>query len=234
MNKTRFLTHAIISVVLVKATVSAQAALESFTADYGSASAPLVIADFGSTAFPISLSLRQFDPSLGTLNDIILTLSSTDIAGPEVLNETGESQMYSGAFANNITVNITGPYMLETTTTLDAGPYTGSVNAGTFARAGSTSGFTTASTKDVPAPDFGLYTGSGFVLINLAANAPTGTFGGSGPPSLFFGGYADSFGMVEVQYIYTAVPEAGTLCAGLAALGYCLLKLTRPTRRICS
>jgi hypothetical protein len=233
MEKTRILIPVFIAVVLAAAAMPARAAMESYTANYGSASAPLVVADFGQTSFPISLALPQFDPSQGTLNDIILTLSSTDIVGSEVFNETGSSQSYSGAFAN-ITVNVTGPNLLQTTTMLSAGPFSGTSGSGTYAHAGSTSGVAAASTEDVPVTGFGLYTGSDLVSINLSANTPIGTFGGSGPPGVFFGGFADSYGTVEVQYLYTAVPEPGTLCAGFAALGICLLKLTRPARWIYS
>jgi hypothetical protein len=228
MRKTRILIPVFIAAVLAEAAMPAQAAMETYAANYGSASAPLVVADFGQTSFPISLALPQFNPSQGTLNDIVLTLSSTDIIGPEVFNETGSSQSYSGASAN-ITVNVTGPYSLQTTTMLSAGPFSGTLNSGTYVHAGSASGVAAANTENVPSTDFGLYTGSGLVSINLSANAPIGTYGGSGPPGVFFGGFAESYGTVDVQYLYTAVPvpEPGTLCAGLAALGCCLLKLTR-------
>ena len=56
----------------------------------------MVVADDGQTTFPIALNLSKFDPSLGTLTDIILTLSSTDIVGSEVLNITGSAQWSSG------------------------------------------------------------------------------------------------------------------------------------------
>jgi hypothetical protein len=222
----RRLTFALAALLLAVGSRSAQAALETYTANYGSPSAPLVVSDFGGTSFPFSLSLPQFNPSQGTLEQVVLTLSSTDIAGSQVLNETGTSQSYSGAFAD-LTVNISGPNMLLTSLSLEAGPFSGVVGAGTHVDAGSSSGAAAASTTDVPSADFASYIGSGMVSLNLSGSALNGTYGGSGPAGLFFGGFADSYGTVEVQYSYAAVPEPGTLFAGLAALGFCFFKLLR-------
>jgi hypothetical protein len=120
--------------------------------------------------------------------------------------------------------------MLQTTRMLYAGPFSGTVNSGAYIHAGSITGAAASSTEGVPSTDFGLYTGSGLVSFDLFGHEVTGSFGGSGPLGVFFGGFADSYGTIEVQYRYTAVPEPGTLCAGFAALGFCLLKLTRPAR----
>lgn len=203
--------------------------MQTYTVDYGSPSAPLVVSDFGGTSFPFSLALPQFNPSQGTLEGVVLTFSSTDIAGSQVLNETGQSQSYSGAFAD-LTVNVSGPDMLLTSLSLDAGPFSGIVGAGTHVDAGSAHGVAATSTTDVPSADFASYVGSGMTSLNLSASALNGTYGGSGPPGVFFGGFADSYGTVEVQYSYSAVPEPGTLFAGLAALGFCLFKLLRLPR----
>jgi hypothetical protein len=127
-------------------------------------------------------------------------------------------------------VQIAGPGLLQTTTTLSAGPFSGTLGAGTYVHDYSSSGVTVSSTKDAQSADFSHYTGSGLVSINLAGNSPAATFQGSAAPGVFFGGYADSYGSLEVQYVYTAVPEPGTLCTGFAALGSCLLKLTRRSR----
>jgi hypothetical protein len=235
MRKTRILISVFIAVVLAEAALPAQAAMESFSTNYGSASDSFVVVD-GTYApnsdFPTTVNLPKFDPSLGTLTDIVLKLSSTDIVGSEVCNVTRFSQSYTGAFVNELTVQITGPDSLQTTTTLSAGPSSGTVAPYTFAHAGSPSEATAFGLTDVPPADFCRFTGSGLVAINLCANAPTGTFGGSGPLGVFFGAYADCYGAVEIDYVYSAVPETGTLTAGLAALGYCLVNLVRRSRWI--
>jgi hypothetical protein len=231
LSKTRISIPFFVAFVLAGAATPAGAGLqtESYTENYGSASAPLVVADFGQSSFPLSLSLPQFNPSQGTLEDIVLTLSSTDIVGSEVLNETGSSQAFSHAFAN-ITVNVSGPDSLQTTARLEAGPFAGTVMAGEYTHAGSTMRTTAASRENVPSSSFGLYTGSGLVYFDLSADAMCGRYGGSGAAGVFFGGFADCYGTVEVQYRYAAVPEPGTLCAGFAGLVFCLLKLTRLPR----
>jgi hypothetical protein len=232
VKKARILIPVCMAVVMGEAAIPAHAAVESYNVPYGSASNPLVVADGAYplyTDFPAAINIPQFNPSQGTLTEIILTLSSTDIVGSEVYNSSSSPQTYSGAYANNLTVTISGPNSLQTSETLSApGPYSGTAAPNSFTYAGSVSGVAAPSTTDLTS-GFGSYTGTGSVPVSLSANTPVGTFGGS--PSagdVFFGGYADSYGSVEIEYIYTAVPEPGTLCAGVAALGFCLLR--RPGR----
>jgi hypothetical protein len=231
LKRKRRLVLVVAALILAEGSRPVQAALETYTANYGSPSAPLVVSDFGGTSFPFSLALPQFNPSQGTLEQVVLMLSSTDIAGSQVLNENGTPQSYSGAFAD-LTVNISGPNMLLTSLSLEAGPFSGVVGATTHLDAGSASGVAIASTTDVPSADFASYIGSGMVSLSLSGSALNGTYGGSGPPGLFFGGFADSYGTLEVQYSYAAVPEPGNLLAGLAALGFGLFKWLRPPRLI--
>ncbi len=220
-----------IAVGVAYAAVSANAAVESYSVSYGSASAPLVVAADGSTDFPFPLAVPQFNPSLGTLTGVAITLSSTDIAGPEVFNFTGTYQAYAGAQASDLTVNITGPYSLETSAMLSAGPFSsvGSTVApypSSPVQAGNTTSISSDLT-DVPSSDFASYIGSGMVSMYLDASVPSGSFSGSGVPGVFFGGFADSYGSIEIEYDFSAVPEPGTLAAGVAALGVGLFALTR-------
>jgi len=235
MKKTRILNPVFVAVALAAAAMPARAAVETFIADYGSPSAPMVVADDGQTTFPIALNLSKFDPSLGTLTDIILTLSSTDIVGSEVLNITGSAQSYSGASVSGGVVTVTGPNSLQTSSSpLSAGPFSGTVAPYSVVHAGSTTGVAPASTTPVQPTDFGNYTGSGMVSVGLSASAsPAHSSGsGTGSPSPFFGWYADSYGSVEIEYDYTAVPEPGTMCAGLAAMSVCGIELARRLRQI--
>jgi hypothetical protein len=231
VKKARILIPVCMAVVMGGAAIPAQAAMESYTVPYGSAPTPLVVADGAYslyTDFPATINIPQFDPSQGTLAEIILTLASTDIVGSEVYNASSSPQTYSGAYANNLTVTISGPNSLQTSETLSApGPYSGTAAPNSFTYAGNASGVAAPSTTDLTS-GFGSYTGTGSVPMSLSANSPVGTSGGSpSGPDVFFGSYADSYGSVEVEYIYTPVPEPGNLCAGLAALGFCLLRRTR-------
>lgn len=218
--------------VLIVIPSPAQAAMESFTQNYGSSGSPLVISDAAVTPytdFPETLNLPQFNPSQGTLTEIILTLSSTDIVGSEVYNYSSSTQSYTGAQALNLTAIVAGPYGLQTSETLSTPAFSGTVGPSSFAHAGSVSGVAADSTVSVPTSSFSQFTGSGLVSLNLLAAIPVGAYSGSGQAT-FFGGYADSFGALEVQYVYSPVPEPGTLWAGLAAVGFCLFRLTRSGR----
>jgi hypothetical protein len=233
MKKTRILNPVFVAVALAAAAMPARAAVETFIADYGSSPAPGVVADNGQTTFPIALNLSKFDPSLGTLNDIILTLSSTDIVGSEVLNVTGSTQSYLGASVSGATVTVTGPDSLQTSSLpMSAGPFSGTVAPNSVVHAGSTTEVATAITVHVQPADFGNYTGSGVVSVGLSASSSSAQPSGSGSPSLFFGWYADGYGSVEIEYDYTAVPEPGTMCAGLAAISVCGIELARRLRQI--
>jgi hypothetical protein len=221
--------------VMIEVATPAQAAMESFTQNYGSSASPLVISDAAVTPytdFPETLSLPQFNPSQGTLTEIILTLSSTDIIGSEVYNYSSSTQSYTGAQALNLSAIVAGPYGLQTSETLSTPGFSGTVGPSSFAHAGSVTGVAADSTVSVPTCSFSQFTGSGLVALNLLAAIPVGAYSGSGQAT-FFGGYADSFGALEVQYVYTAVPEPGTLWAGLAAVGFGLFRLTR-SGRFCS
>src|SRR5580658_5112934 len=117
----RVLLSVFLAVFLIRVATPAQAAMESYTENYGSASAPVVVLGepgLPPTAFPILFGLPQFNPSQGTLIDVILTLSSTDIIGSEVYNSSSSSQPYFGANVKNMTVQIAGPYGLQTSETL--------------------------------------------------------------------------------------------------------------------
>lgn len=208
----------------------ANAAMESYTENYGSSSAPWVVADAASTPytdFPNSVGLPKFNPAQGTLTEIILTLTSTFIAGSEIYNSTSSSQTFQNATADDMTVKISGPYGLNTSGTFSTGTSSGVVGPSSFTHVASVSGSFLDSSVNVPASAFGQFTGSGFASVTLSAPTPTGTYSGSAAPGVFFGGFADSFGSLKVEYIYSAVPEPGTYWAGLTTLGFCLLRLAR-------
>ncbi len=234
MKERGILIPVFVAVAWAAAAMPARAAVETFMAYYGSSSVPLVVADDGQTTFPIALNLPRFDPSLGTLTDIILTLSSTDIVGSEVKDITGSAQSYSGARVSGATVTVTGPNLLQTSSSpLGAGPFSGTVAPYSVVHAGSTTGVAPASTTPVQPSDFDNYTGSGMVSVGLSAStsAALSSGSGAGDPSPFFGWYADSYGSVEIEYDYVAVPEPGTFFAGLAAMSVCGIESARRLRR---
>jgi len=211
---------AIGAVLAVDGRSASAAMMESQIIDYGSASSPVT---GGNT---VNLAFNKFDPSLGTLTDIILTLSSVDTVQSVVFDPSGGGNGYTGASVSGgmETVNALGG-LSTSTTSLAAGPFAG-VTTGTTTIAGSATQTLSASTHVLPA-DFSAYTGgSGTFGVSVV----TGTATSSGSPvgnELFFGWNANSYGTVEIEYDFVAAPEPGTWFAGLSVLGVCGVSLLR-------
>jgi hypothetical protein len=198
-------------------------AVETFSANYGSCASPLTGGDSE------NVILNDFNPSLGTLMGVTLTLISSDAIESEVINLTAQSQAYSGATAT-LPVTITALDGLTTTATGVAGPFSGvTANPEPGTTVAGTSRVTTTTSVNAAGGDFILYEGTGTFAVNVSAL--DGVYSGSsaGNTVAFFGA-GDAWGTVEVAYDYCAVPEPGTLAAGLGLLGYCGLSLARRTR----
>jgi hypothetical protein len=210
-----------IGAVLAAGERSASAAMmESQVIDYGSASSPVT---GGST---VNLAFNKFDPSLGTLTDIILTLSSVDTVQSVVFDPNGGGNGYTAASVSGgmETVNALGG-LSTSTTSLAAGPFAG-VTTGANTIAGSSTQTLSSSAHVLPA-NFSSYTGG---TGNFDVSVVTGTATSSGSPvgnELFFGWNANSYGSVEIDYDYIAAPEPGTWFAGLSVLGVCGVSLLR-------
>jgi hypothetical protein len=189
---------------------TARAAVESVTVAY-----PTL--DIGANA---SLSFPMFNPALGTLTDILIQLTSNDTVESIVYDPNSSLPgYYTGAYATR-QITVTALSGVSTTTTLHAGPGSGAIQPNSFVVAATQSG-TLVSSLHVQSSGFAQYIGNGSQTFDLTVQQSAGIYGGSyRSPSaqLFFGGDASSFGSVEIDYTYVAVPEMGTAFAGAIAL----------------
>jgi hypothetical protein len=188
----------------------ATALVQSQFAQYGSAGSPLV---FGGSDFPASSSFQKFDSTLGTLDAVTITLSSTDSIQASVMNIGGATTFQNAQATATIGLLDLAGSNLDTALVTD--PFSGSIAGGTlstpvFAYGLVTQG-QTVSTLSVAPQFFGLYesSGSGQKSFDLSLTADVSA-SGAGSGALFFGGSADSYGSVEVDYIYS-VPEPSWL-----------------------
>jgi hypothetical protein len=246
MNKRRLIAFLGIAVGVTAIAGSASASIQPEFATYGSSSSPLPL---GSTE---SLSLPQFNPSLGTLTGVTVELCSRDTISSVVFNFTGQSAAYSAATATvPVTVKAAlDDYVLTTSAQGTAGPFAGLLSAASVPRvAGSVN--VAAQSAVINPGDLGFYQGKGDLPITLTVPNSVGSYSGNGGSSLFFGGNGYSYGTVEVDYSYISsmddpggdppgdppgdpIPEPGTLCAGLAVISICGIEFARRFRRTSS
>lgn len=223
MNRKNRVVASFFSAFFISCNVfTARAAVESITLNY-----PTL--DVGAEA---SLSFPMFDPSLGTLTDIMIKLTSNDSVQSIVYNpSSSRAGYYTGANATS-TVTVTALSGVSTTATLHAGPGSGTIQPNSFVTATTQSG-TVASSVHVQSSVFEQYIGSGDQTFDVTVQQSAGIYSGSySSPSaqLFFGGDACSFGSVEIDYTYAAVPETSTVFAGLTALTVSAVVASRALR----
>lgn len=196
------------------------AAVETQFSDYGSAASPLLV---GESDFPVQLAFQKFDTLLGTLTDVVISLTSMDYMQSEVLN-FGPAATFQDARISAM-VAVTGADGIQTSDMLATTPFSGSLAAGPSQVLGPAVGGTVSDSSHVAPANFGTYEAGGGGAFNYSLNAISfGTVSGTGGPELFFGYQAGSYGLVEIDYYYTptgeivTVPEPGTGVAGWMAI----------------
>lgn len=204
----------------------AKAAIETFSVNYGTAASPLT------QPFYTTLSLNEFDSSLGVLNKVTLKLNSYDVVSAQILNVTPSSQRYNSASAT-LPVTVTALAGLTTTAIGTASYGAGSVGPGfgTTTLAGATQNPQASTSLN---SGFSAYIGTGGQTFLLTLTGNNGTYGGSSvnPGALYFGGVGSSYGTVTIDYEYSPLsfvpePTATTKVAGLSALGVLLVTLRK-------
>jgi hypothetical protein len=185
------------------------------------------------TPFTYNFTLPAFNTALGTLTGLDLDLTVTATASVQVDNLDGVSHPFSNATAS-IPLTVTGPAGLFVTATYNAGPFSGTAAPGLNILPG-TKG-TASNSTSVGSADFSHYEGSTPIALSYLADAPYGSYGGSGAPSvLFFGGSASAGGTFEVAYTYAAVPEPATwamMSLGFAGIGVTAFRSKRNSAAI--
>lgn len=189
----------------------------------------------GSVPFSQEFALPKFDPSLGTLTGIQMTLVAHGTVHLDVYNLTDSAQTFAGATATIPTV-ITGPSGLTTTATFSSCVAAGTALAGRGALtsfAGATK--TTSAKVQVDSADFAPYVGLGDFLSTFTVDVTGGTFSGTSTKlgALAFSGSEDVDGAVTITYTFTpfAVPEPASLSLAAAPAAVALAALWHRRRR---
>jgi len=179
--------------------------------------------------FPFSvdnLTLQQFNPSLGTLTGVTLSVDATVVGYIQVYNSGSQTYSFTNATAS-VPVTATGPGGATASTVATATLASGTAAPGFNASYPGQTGSSTGTSPPVPLSDFGLYTGTGTFTGTFGSNAMGGTFGGTGgmgsAGKLFFGGTATVGGTIDVTYTYTvaAVPEPNSMALlGIGMAGF--------------
>ncbi|MDR3638834.1 MAG: choice-of-anchor E domain-containing protein [Isosphaeraceae bacterium] len=226
----RFHAGFCLAVVVFGLTTSAQAESLSYQAT--------IAADF--IPFSQEFTLPQFDPSLGTLNDIEIDLVLHGTAEVDVYNLTSSAQSFTNGHAMLSTI-VTGPADTTATATLISFVAAGTAAAGRgVMTAFPGTAQTISSTTHVAAADFAPYVGSDVFQATVTADTTSGTFGGTTfkPGVLAFSGSGEVDGTVTVTYSYTpffVVAEPGALSMAfapvtLAAVWHCRRRVRRRSR----
>jgi len=192
---------------------------ETFTVNYASSGAPYVVPSSGTNIY--TFGLPQFNPALGVLQDVVLTLTSQDQANVVLYNTSGVSQGYSGASATvpvAVNLSLAG---LGTLTTNSVSYASGLVGPGLTTLAGNVATVTKSLTLNA---SLLAYEGTGNLAFTVGVPAEVGHYSvtatGPNSSSLFVGGSASTYGSVTVEYDYASaspVPEPGTMALGALA-----------------
>jgi hypothetical protein len=166
--------------------------------------------------FAHTLAVQQFNPSLGTLTGVTLSVDATVTSVIEVVNISSGPLTFTNATAS-VPVMVTGPNGTTASTTAVATLASGTAQPGLNTYPG-ISGSSTGLAPVVGS--FAPYIGAGTFNATIASTALGGTFSGTGGPGsaglLFFGGTAMAGGNIDVTYTYIpTVPEP----ASMALLG---------------
>lgn len=175
--------------------------------------------------YTVTFPLDNFNPALGTLNSITLSLAYTTSGEIDVVNYAfpPATLSFMGA-TSSIPLTLTGPGSLDVTTTagLSIGPGTVSPYILTYPLTYSVAGLSNAGTVYSYPSNFLLFeTPPNSTQDTFTVSVGTGTFSGTGPAGLAFGGNAEAGATITIAYDYTParVPESSSLLLVSPLLG---------------
>ena len=185
------------------------------------------------TPFVNDAALSNFNTAWGTLTGVNVTLSYTVTGVVNIFNTTSSTQSFSNASS-------TTPIFLTADGTFSSFPAglqtsvnaVNTVGSGTIGSAAGPYGFTGSPVSGSISGNFtssavDFECGPGFTACssdptdNYETDANAGTFSGTAPNGVFFGGSATLSGAFSVTYPYTAssIPEPSTMALLGSALG---------------
>ena len=170
--------------------------------------------------FPQSLSLHEFDGSLGTLTGITLVFTGNFQGKATAINNSGATATISALFSS-VPLTLNGPAGITlgatVTSTVDPSNFPFTLADGTQR---SLTGPVSTSSGTAHPIDFGDYTGTSSSVLSLTVTAGSVQASGSGtttgdPDSLAYSGSGSAGGFASVTYTYTptvvaTTPEPGT------------------------
>jgi hypothetical protein len=175
-----------------------------------------------STGSSVNLTLPEFDSSLGTLQAVNLTLTSTINGSVSIFNLTGASQSFTNALAS-LTIGVTGPDGTAASVTPVVTVPFGTVNPGET----DFGPLSNVASSSVTASTLSSYEAVGGGSLSFAVvSSSGGYYQGTSVPDVFFGGAVSSSGEVDIAYTFlpARVPDslniAGALIAAMALLGW--------------
>jgi len=179
----------------------------------------------------LDLSIQGFDPSLGTLTGITLTLTGTISGDMEMENMESSPAVVTCTVNGVVTLEPSDPALLVTanpqfTASESLGAYNQSIGINWAAPAGYSTTFSADSTGTftVAQTDFAKFISTGQITLPVQAQAASSATGSGNLTTLI---QTSASASLTAVYAYTAVPEPAslvTLATGLLGLGGVLLR----------
>lgn len=173
-----------------------------------------------SVPFSATVSLPLFNPAMGTLTGVTLSVDATITGTLIVFNLSGSPLSFTNGFTS-IPVTVTssaGPTSVTATATATLASGTAAPGLNTYpGLTGTITGFQPVTTGIAP------YIGVGTFNATLGSTVLNASSGGTGPPALLFGGSASAGGQADVTYTFTssAIPEPASMSLlGIGMAGF--------------